>query len=412
MALVSGFKGSYYKIHSPDLSSLIIPPYDAIPEGAEEKYRAKSNYNFAHVDLSRKENDDYSSSKTLLSDWVKKGIVEETSTPCYFLYQQSFSAYGKEHTRRTLLCTVGLEDFSKGIVRPHENTFGKYKADRLQLLRMTQYNLSHIFGMVKDSEGFLNSQFEKWVFEKPFLSATSEDGVSHTVWKTEVNRAPDISAFFKDKPIYIVDGHHRYESALMYAKEMGVEGKFEHPAAHTTFCIANVYDPGLVVYPTHRILRKGLLKSFSISQLEKDYAVTPLSFEQLKKFVSMADPTPRFALYYDGKLYSLLPRDWVGLGKKVGVSVAKLAVTWSDHCFLKDFCGVNDSNRGTSIRYEKDVDFTWSLREQSDLILFHAPPAVSDVTAVADEKKYMPQKSTFFIPKLAGGLVFRKFGRD
>jgi uncharacterized protein (DUF1015 family) len=266
--------------------------------------------------------------------------------------------------------------------------------------------------MVKDSEGFLNSQFEKWVFEKPFLSAKSEDGVSHTVWKTEVNRAPDISAFFKDKPIYIVDGHHRYESALMYAKEMGVEGKFEHPAAHTTFCIANVYDPGLVVYPTHRILRKGLLKSFSVSQLENDYAVTPLSLEELKKFVSMADPTPRFALYYEGKLYSLLPRDWVGLGKKVGVSVAKLAVTWSDHCFLKDFCGVNDSNRGTSIRYEKDVDFTWSLREQSDLILFHAPPAVSDVTAVADEKKYMPQKSTFFIPKLAGGLVFRKFGRD
>jgi uncharacterized protein (DUF1015 family) len=85
-----------------------------------------------------------------------------------------------------------------------------------------------------------------------------------------------------------------------------------------------------------------------------------------------------------------------------------LGVTWSDRGFLKEFCGVTDSNRGSLIRYEKDFEFTWSLRNEFDLIVFHAPPAVSDVTAVADENKYMPQKSTFFIPKLAGGLIFRK----
>ncbi|NDD04300.1 MAG: DUF1015 family protein, partial [Proteobacteria bacterium] len=154
--------------------------------------------------------------------------------------------------------------------------------------------------------------------------------------------------------------------------------------------------------------KKGLLKDFAIAGVENEYGITPTHFDSVKEFVTKNDPTPRFALYYAGKLYYLVPRNWTALNDSLGKSVSKLAVTWSDHKLLKEKCGVTDANRGTWLRYEKDIDFTWSLREQSDLIIFHAPPAVSDVTAVADEKKFMPQKSTFFVPKLAGGLVFRK----
>lgn len=409
MAHVEAFKGTYYKPSSLNLADLIIPPYDTLDSQAADHYRSKSPYNFAHVDLAQRENDDYSHSLNLLEQWRTKGITEETSKPCYFLYRQNFLAFGKSYQRDTLLCTVGLHDFSKGIIRPHENTFGKYKADRLELLKKTRHNLSHIFGMVKDEDGVLASQFETWSFEKPFLKAQGEDGVLHSVWKVEASHAPAIQPFFKDRPIYIVDGHHRYESALMYARELGVEGKWDHPASMTTFCIANVFDPGLVIYPTHRLLKKGSLGSkMDWSRIEKDYLRTPISLEGARDFVVSHPKEPKFLIFNEGQLWVLAPRSWAESQTSMGKSIASLGVTWSDRGFLKEFCGVTDDNRRDLIRYEKDFEQTWSLRNEVDLIVFQAPPAVSDVTAVADERKYMPQKSTFFIPKLAGGLIFRK----
>lgn len=408
MAHVAPFKGTFYQASGLSLNDLIIPPYDTLDSEAADHYRKKSPYNFSHVDLAIRENDDYLHSKNLLETWRTKGITQETSSPCYFLYRQDFEAFGKKHQRDTLLCTVGLEDFSKCIIRPHENTFGKYKADRLELLRQTQHNLSHIFGMVKDPDGFLESQFENWAFEKPFLQAQGEDGVVHSIWKKEIEKASEVAQFFNDKPLYIVDGHHRYESALMYAREMGAEGKWDHPASQTTFCIANVYDPGLIVYPTHRLLKKGTLKDLSWNHVEKSFYVEKTSRDVLKNFVQTHPKAPQFAVFYQGELYFLVPKNLAAAQDSLGKSVARLGVTWSDREFLKEFCGVTDSNRGSLIRYEKDFEATWGLKDQFDLIVFQAPPAVQDVTEVADEQKYMPQKSTFFIPKLAGGLIFRK----
>ena len=412
MAFISAFKGSYFKTETNNLSDLIIPPYDTLDAHTTELYRRKSPYNFAHVDLQLREDDDYAHSLSLLEKWKQSGVIQETSSPCFFLYRQNFSALGRTHQRDTLLCTVGLEDFSKGIIRPHENTFGKYKADRLQLLRKTQYNLSHIFGMVKDPNGFLAEQFEHWSFEKPFLRARSEDGVEHTIWRVEEIKAPEVVSFFSSIHIYIVDGHHRYESALMYAREMGVEGKFEHPASKTTFCIANTFDPGLIIFPTHRLLAKGTHDEFDWSRIEHQYTVTSISLEEAKVFTSHHQKNPSFVIYFQNKFYLLNPRDWTQWSSEVGQSVAKLAVTWSDHRFLKEYFGVNDQNRRETISYEKDFESAWSKKDEKKLIVFHAPPAVSDVTSVADEKKFMPQKSTFFIPKLYGGLIFRNLQGD
>jgi len=408
MAHVAPFTGTFYKTQSVVLNDLIIPPYDTLDSKAADHYRQKSPYNFSHVDLAVRENDDYLNSKTLLEQWHTKGITQETQSSCYFLYRQNFKAFGKNHQRDTLLCTVGLEDFSKGIIRPHENTFGKYKADRLELLRQTRHNLSHIFGMVKDPEGFLESQFENWAFEPPFLQAEGEDGVLHSVWKKESEKVPQLAQFFSDKPIYIVDGHHRYESALMYARELGVEGRWEHPASMTTFCIANVYDPGLIVYPTHRLLKKGSLKELNWPQIEARFFVEKSNQKALASFVQTHQGLARFALFYQGDVFILSPKNLAEAQAQLGKSVAQLGVTWSDREFLKLFCGVTDDNRGALIRYEKDFECTWALRNDFDLIVFQAPPSVQDVTEVADDKKFMPQKSTFFIPKLAGGLVFRK----
>jgi len=406
---IAPFKGTHYQPQLR-LNDLIIPPYDTLTESERNRYKSKSPYNFSHVDLPGTKGTDFALSAQTLRNWKEKGITRESARPCYYLYRQNFEAFGRKHQRDTLLCAVGLEEFSTQRIRPHENTFGKYKAERLELLKTTRCNLSHIFGMVKDPEGFLETQFEDWAFEQPLLQAQDDEGVSHTVWQIEADQSLSISSFFEERPIYIVDGHHRYESALMFAKEQGVLGKWNHPAALTTFCIANVFDPGLIIYPTHRHLKKGSLKApLKHQKLEEVFVVKPISFDLAQNYVQTHCPTPSFILFYQGELLLLTPR--VLSEEEPGLkALAPLGVIWSDRYFFELFCGVTNENRGSLISYEKSFESAWNNRNESELVVFQAPPAVQQVTDVADAGLFMPQKSTYFIPKLAGGLVFRDLG--
>ncbi len=409
MAKVFPYKALYYDNKTfNDLTSLVIPPYDNIPGGEEQKYLKRSPYNFAHVLLPHSADEDYSHAKDLLKKWQEQHILKETGIPCYYLYQQTFEAYGQSHIRHTLMCAVELQPFSEGIIRPHENTYGQYKADRLQILRKTQCNLSHVFGMVNDGEGFLEGIFEKWMFEPPFLKAQTDDGTEHRLWKVEGAKYPEVTEFFNDRPIYIVDGHHRYESALMYAKECGAYGDPKKPASQMLFAIANTFDPGLIVFPTHRAVKKGTCNSLDLGAIEKQYQLLPLAPQDLFSFVEKPQMTPQFALYYHNQLYLVIPNNWQNEADKIGKSVAKLSVIWSDHKFAKEFCGIDDSHRSQKISYDKDAKALWEKRDSYELIIFHAPPAVSDVTSVADEKRFMPQKSTYFFPKLAAGFTMRR----
>jgi uncharacterized protein (DUF1015 family) len=176
------------------------------------------------------------------------------------------------------------------------------------------------------------------------------------------------------------------------------------------FAIANTFDPGLIVFPTHRAVKKGQSAILNLDAVEDHYQLLPLTPEALFKFVEKPQQTPQFALYYKNNLYLVIPNDWQNEAKTLGKSVAKLSVTWSDLKFAKEFCGITDTNRSQKISYNKDAKELWEKRDNYDLIIFHAPPAVTDVTAVADEKRFMPQKSTYFFPKLAAGFTMRRLG--
>lgn len=407
MTTIAPYKALHYNPEMfSDLTPVIVPPYDNIPKGDDEKYWKRSPYNLAHLILPKKENEDYVEAAKLLQQWQRENILKETA-PAYFLYQQDFEAYGHTYSRRTLLCTVQLRDFKEKIVRPHENTFGKYKADRLKKLKSTQANLSHIFMMVADKEKYLDSHFDKWSFEKPFLKGKSDEGVTHTLWKKEVSGKDEIAEFFSSRPIYIVDGHHRYESSLNYAKELGVVGT-NHPAAQMMIAVANAYDPGLVVFPTHRLIKKGLLGQWDTAKFHEQYELTPMTYEELKVFVTKESATPQFGLYLEGKLNLCRPKNWEAATEIKPKAVRKLSVTWSDHKFLLELCNVNDSNRGDKITYDRDVASAYNQRENCDLIVFQAKPSVLDVIDVADEEGFMPQKSTYFYPKLAAGFTMRR----
>jgi len=407
MALVAPFHGIYYNAKkSPPLSDLITPPYDVIPKSEVPKYLERSPYNFSHLILPTKEDDDYVTASERLKKWKELEILMRDPSPAYYLYRQIFTANGQTHQRDTLMAAVELHEFSEGIIRPHENTHGKYKADRLRKLQATKHNLSHIFGMVKDSEGYLAGVYEKWQYKEPLARAVGTDGVENIVWRIDPAAEPGLSAFFEKRPIYIVDGHHRYGSSLEYAREQKALHNPDHPASRMLFAIANCFDPGLVVFATHRFVT-GVPTPLNRAEIERQFSLAPIEFPALKQWLLTPKDEPQFGLYVTGQLFIATPKDWTSAGAELGSSVAKLSVTWSDRYFLKDFCGIDDSNRTQRIAYEQNPDSLWERRNQANAIVFHAPPKVTDVTAVADEERFMPQKSTFFYPKLAAGLVLR-----
>ncbi len=409
MSLVAPFRALHYSPTAiSDLSDLITPPYDVISPDEANRYRSKSPYNIAHLILPLKSDEDYSRQAAVLQHWKKTGILSTDPVPSYYLYQQTFTADGKTHRRRTLMASVRLHDFKDGIIRPHENTHGKYKADRLQLLKQTRTNLSHIFAMVKDAGGVLESHFERWMFHTPYLKAISHDGIEHILWREEGAKATDITHFFENKPLYIVDGHHRYESSVLYAREQEALGNPSHPASRGLFAIANVYDPSLVVFPTHRLVKNAPWKDITRERVEKSFSLSRINFDELKTFIQSPKEIPSFGLFAWDELFLVTPKNWSSAEKEAGKSVARLAVYWSDEKILSGMCSIAEQERSSKITYEKNADLLWQDRNPSSLIIFHAPPAIEAITDVADEKKYMPQKSTYFYPKLWVGLTMRE----
>ncbi len=409
MAKIFPFRGFHYNTKLiANLDDVITPPYDNIPAGDDVKLWNRSPYNFAHVDLPLKPEDDYTTASQTLTKWIEHKIMAADNSPGYYWYRQTFPHEGTRHVRDALMCAVQLHDFSENVVRPHENTHGKAKKDRLQSIRKTGFNLSHIFGMVKDPDGFLMSLIEKYEFQAPLLQGTTSEGAEHAVWKLEADKVRELPAFFADQPIYIVDGHHRYESALAYAREVGAYGNENHPAGRTLFTICNAFEPGLIVLPTHRGVKSvGALKS-RLSEISTLFDLTPASPDTLKPFTAKPGTTPAFMVGFNDLLYTATPKNWEKQIDTMGQALYKLPMHWSDRKLISGMFEVPEHDYMDRIDYEKDALKLWENRGKYDLMVFHARPKTTDVTDVADAKGFMPPKSTYFYPKLASGLVLRQ----
>ncbi len=413
MPAVYPFAGIHYNPKMiGDLSDVVTPPYDNIPDEERDGYLKRSPYNFTHVILPRDGDPNYAQATELLGKWRENKILIQDQGPHYYLYRQSFEVDGRTFHRSSLMCTVALSEFSDGQVRPHENTHGAHKEDRLRILRATHYNLSHVFAMVQDPEAYLASLYEKWAFETPLLRAKTKDGVEQVVWRVETSKASGVAEFFAKRPLYILDGHHRYSSALMYAKERGVLGNATAPEARMLFSIANNADPALKVFPTHRKLKHFEAGRFPWAAFEKEFLTQPMAEADLEAFATKPATGPTFALWVGGKLLRCQPRNAEKSEAKYGAALSRQPVLWSDEGLLTGLLAIEAQDRAHSIHYERDWRLVWKDRNQTALAIFHAPPSVNSVAEVADEKGFMPQKSTYFFPKLAAGLILRDHRTD
>ncbi len=407
---------------SGDVKSVISPPYDIVSEGEQDALEARSPYNVIRLERPRG-SDCYLNAGALLRGWQDDGVLCRDEAAAFYLYQEEFQLQGQRCRVGGLIGRVRLEDFSRGIVLPHEETLSKAKEDRLRLMRTTYCNFSPIYALYHDPEHTVSRLLESVWTRTPLTEVTGEDGVIHRLWRlSDPALAQGLTAAFLEKKLYIADGHHRYETGLRFREEMRSNAPSEAIRADSKYImmlLTDMEDPGLRVLPTHRLVKNipnfepSMVLSCASNFFSVEKHTGPDTLEKV-----LAGRSNTVAYYFGGEDFFLLEQ-------KPGVSV---------HSILPDrseaYCGLDVTVLHTlllepalGISPEKMaaggfLDYTRSTKEALDSVrrgdyqcaFFLNPTKVTQIRDVALAGEKMPQKSTYFYPKPITGLVMNQMG--
>ena len=414
--------------YAPELLPLVVaPPYDVIDAELRGTLQARHPENVVHIDLPRGEGaEKYAEARRLLSKWQERGVLRREQLAAFWRYEQTFDppGGGPRRTRCGFFALVRVEPYASRIILPHERTLTGPKLDRLELGRATRTAISPGFMLYSDPERVLDAHLDDG---DTFADFTTDDGVRHRI--SRVSRATSvvrIATALADARLLIADGHHRYETALALSAEIDAEAlaaghRVAERAEHHYFpaLLANGDDPGLLVFPTHRLVHS--LPEADLSTLvvraEALFAVTPASGE-IDDLVAALDRAPDDAMCVvapDGRAVLLVARNDVDLeahpvlGKRPGL-LRQTAVTLLHDGVFEHLLGITPEAQAakTNLRYLQDARAgvrALGSGEAQLLFLMKATP-VSVVRAVAEAGEVMPQKSTFFHPKVPTGLFF------
>ncbi len=438
LAKVLPFCGYRYNLDKvPDMYSVTAPPYDIISPEEQKQLYERSEANIVRVDFGVDMEGDnetqnrYQRSGDTLEKWIQDQIMVPESEPAFYIYEQIFSLGTEKpsHSLKGLIARVQLEEFSKKIVLPHEETISKAKADRLRLMETTKANMSSIYSLYLDEDKAIAALIEAQSDREPDISFVSGENITQNLWvikDKEINQK--ISALFEAKQLFIADGHHRYETALNYRNQRHAQegtpiGTAEYDAIMMT--LVSIDDSGLFVFPTHRMIRGlenfdevllvGLLTDhFSVSKIyftEGDYAAIIT-----EKLSNSMDAT-QFALYTGANYYYLLELKNVSCMDSLieGKSAVykHLDVTVLHTLILEKFMGIDAEN----MKEQKNLAYTRDAKEaieevkngHFDCSFIINSTKVSEIREIALANEKMPQKSTYFWPKLLTGLVINRF---
>ncbi len=416
-----------------DLSTKVAPPYDVLDERSKAGLLAQDEYNIVAIDLPHLPpktvgpDSAYQGAAATLNKWLDAGVLERGSTPAVYVYQQTYAARGQTYHRRGLIANVALQPFGvkpsdgSGGVYAHEQTFSEPKEDRLRLMRATQAQLSPIFGLYADPTdqvtGLLAGVIERG--EPDFSASTTSDGVRHSVWV--VSDPAEIATFaaaLRPCDTFIADGHHRYTTALNYRQELG-EIAADHPAQACLFVLVAMQDPGLIVLPTHRVL--GGMQGLSLAKLRQ----VGRGRIQITKFQGDSLAALEAALPTAGHhaLGLLCPGDPEGpLALCTTVDADPLAQSHADrtpawrqldvaivqHLLVEELCQPHFAGgKPLAWKFPHDLPTVEQITDGSHYqlgVITQATP-LGAIEQVCTAGELMPQKSTFFYPKLATGLV-------
>jgi uncharacterized protein (DUF1015 family) len=375
---------------------------------------ARSPFNVVEIDLPQGD-DPYMHARDTLDAWRQQGILVREREPAVWVLEQDFTAPdGSKRTRRGFFARVRVEDYGAGRIRPHERTHPGPKEDRLRLTRATRANLSPIFSLFPDADAAAGEALEAAAAAEPFAEAADLDGTRNTLWRVE---DPDAIAAVQspllDAELLIADGHHRYETARVYADEIGGEG--EH--RYVLMLLTPLSDPGLTVFPTHRLLTG--LKDDSDKQealgaaLKRDFEVEEIEADRLEPAGS--DGRIRF-----GYMDSHFKRPFMLTLKDQAIAdqalegrpdpYRRLDTAVLEALVLRGALGMSEEDIAEKhgLDYSKDfADARQAVESgRADAAFFMAPTPVEQVREVAEAGESMPPKSTYFFPKIPTGLVF------
>jgi uncharacterized protein (DUF1015 family) len=392
------------------LEDVIAPPYDVIDAELRAELAARSPYNVVEIDLPPS----YAQAAATMADWQQRGVLVREDEHAVWVLRQDYAAPdGRRRTRTGVLARLRVDEYGPGRIRPHERTHPGPKEDRLNLTRATRTNLSPIFSLFPDPDGAAGRAMEQVAATEPFASAADLDGTSNTLWRSaDEDLVAELQMALADAELLIADGHHRYETARVYADEVGGEG--EH--RYVLMLLCSLSDPGLLVFPTHRLLTG--LKDDTAKQLAiRDALKRDFEIEELSDVRELEPPAGPVAFGYMDSFhkqpYRVTLKDQAIADKALeGMPAAyrRLDTAVLEALVLRGALGMSedDISHLNGLDYSKDLDDAIDAVRtgRADAGFFMRATPVEAVREVAETGESMPPKSTYFYPKVPTGLVF------
>lgn len=430
MADVLPFRGLRYDVSQVgNLSDVTCPPYDVIDADFQNRLYQAHPCNVIRLELNRTEPGDadtnarYQRASRFLETWMTQGVLKRDPQPALYVYHQEFTWGDKTYVRKGFLGRIRLERFGEGRVFPHEQTLSGPKADRLLLLQACKVNFSPIFGLYPDTGNTVQAPLEAVIADTKPEVATDHLGVVHKLWPVTSTAAQEqVRSLLMERPIFIADGHHRYETAINYRDSLTAQGAVLSPDSPENFVMmmfVGMSDAGLVILPTHRLVsglaglkaqdvQQALAPNFDVVLSGSGAAGCEVTWKKIEQdgtqtafgFGTAADGQWVFAKLRDGSPMKTLAADqsddWRGLGVSI---LHKLA--------LEKLIQPQATAAMSNQYVHQTQEVTDALAAKScDLGCLVAPAGIDHVEQIASRLEKMPPKSTYFYPKLQTGLVF------
>lgn len=428
MVWISSFRGLLYNQEKiENFSQVVAPPYDIISPESQEGYYQKNPYNVIRLILNKQFptdtdlNNRYTRSAETFKEWLSNKVLIESCEPALYLLEETYMYQNNLITRKGFIAIMRLEDFrlqEHKQVLPHERTHSKAKIDRLNLMRNCKANFCQIFGLYSDPTYSIIKALEQEARDKPLIDILDEDGIRHSLWAiTEPSVIETVIEIMKDKSVIIADGHHRYETALNFSKEMAKKNPAhtgQEPYNWVMFYLANTEDKGTIILPTHRLVKNISLNVKLMEKIEDFFTIEKI--QDLKTMLAlMKKDTDKhiFGMYCGNNDYyllrlrdiramdTLLSENKSSAWKTLDVSILQI--------ILINYI-LQIKNIETDLSYTKDETDAIKLVEagQYQLAFFLNPTRINQLQEVTTAGELMPQKSTYFYPKLLSGLVINR----
>lgn len=398
------------------LADLIAPPYDLIDKSLQQRLYYRSPYNIVRLELNR-DLDPYTSAEATLAHWKTEGVLQRLK-PAIFLYTQAFELNGQKLTRNGWVVRIRLEEFASGRILPHEQTFPKAKEDRLRLLVATRANISSVFGLYPSGNKELEGLTAHVLNRAPLLEATDDLGISNQVRAIDSpQEIATIQRGLEQARVLIADGHHRYETALEYHRQSDASTRAHDPRPedYVMMTLVAFDDPGLVILPTHRLIRElgsdqvrtyaaRIRENFNVEEFNDPESMIVQLNSRDRGYIGAAMkgiPVSILSLKNQDHMSRALPQ--------VHQEVRKLDVAVLHALILNEILGITPQ----MVRSGNNISYIIDGREALSAVSSGAaagafllnPPTVHQVEKVSNAGATMPEKSTYFYPKLQTGLL-------